>query len=150
MVVIINGEVVPDNDPRARAYQTRRAAPSRASSAQPQQPAHGARNQRGPPNPRPATQHQSEGGVLHSIATTLGIQGRSITVPEVLGIPSSQVQYIHLLLTALLTFFFGWRVLIVAAGIYWYQNRDAQPAQSGSAGAQPRGNRLGAQPTSPS
>ncbi|TYZ57626.1 hypothetical protein PybrP1_003378 [[Pythium] brassicae (nom. inval.)] len=135
MVHIINGEIVPDNDPRvlARKQPQAQASASRrpvagintlggSSSFQQQQ-------QPGNAPPPQQQQPQQQASPLQGLARALGIEG-AVTIPGVLGMPPRQVEKVYLALGALAIFFFGWRALVFLAFAFFLSTQ--QPA----AGAQ--------------
>ncbi|KAH7470677.1 hypothetical protein PRIC1_001425 [Phytophthora ramorum] len=113
MVHIINGEIVPDDDPRVRA---------RLNQQQDQQPhrrfgsVHGGGSADAPPTAGAAP--PAGASPLQGLARQVGLEG-SVTIPAVLGLPARPVQKIHLAVAALLTAFFGWRALVFLAFAYF-------------------------------
>ena len=123
MVLIIDGEIVADSDPRAVA----RRNPKPQATAAPR----GANIQSvggggGGPQQRPAG---AGGSPLDALASAIGIQGQTIEVPGIAGrIPARQVPAIFLLLLAAATLFFGWQCLAVAALLHVVSGLSEQPA----------------------
>ncbi len=112
MVLIIDGEIVADNDPRAIAKR---------KGVQPPQP----------PLPPPASTNTgvrgsagrgvgtNEGSPLDVVAGALGIQGMTLTIPRLHArVPSRDVPMIIAGILGVATLFFGWRVLALAAGLH--------------------------------
>ncbi|KAI9921422.1 hypothetical protein PsorP6_001792 [Peronosclerospora sorghi] len=115
MVHIINGEIVPDDDPRVvRARQRSQAPPKRVGSMQ---NGDAARIARGATFPGLGTSR------LQSVARQMGLDG-SVTFPAVFGLPSRSVPKMHLALAAVLVTFCGWRALVFLAVAYFLS---AQP-----------------------
>jgi hypothetical protein len=116
MVLILNGEVLQDNDPRAIAARNSKAKPGAAPSA------------RGPParevdsNAPAAAQQQQPGfpglSMLDGLARAIGVHGKTVRVPAVLGVPGQDLPVIVFVLLGVATFFFGWMLLAVAALAY--------------------------------
>ena len=124
MVLIIDGEIVADNDPRAIARRGQgrggapQAAPRQHAAPTPQRaPAHGAADG-APANP------------LDTLAGAMGIGGQSVRIPAMGRIPARDVPLIVVLLISLLTLFAGWRVLAVGALLHVVSGlSEAQPAR---------------------
>ena len=146
MVLIIDGEIVADNDPRAIA---RRAPPS-----QQQQP----RSSAGRPPPGANVHGVGSGGggggapraganasPLDALASAIGVQGQTVEIPAVWRIPARQVPLVALLLLALATVFFGWQVLALCAALHVFSGLSEQPptAAGGGGGGGGGGNRAG-------
>ncbi|KAF4143637.1 hypothetical protein GN958_ATG07157 [Phytophthora infestans] len=113
MVHIINGEIVPDDDPRVRARQQPQ------QNQQPQRrfgSVHGGGSAAAPPPGRAAP--AAGASPLQGLAQQVGLEG-TVTIPAVLGLPARPVQKIHLAVAALLTAFFGWRALVLLAFAYF-------------------------------
>ena len=112
MVLIIDGEIVQDNDPRAVARR-KPAAPT------PTAPTHAPPMRRAPPGggggPPPGGANASP---LDALANAIGVQGQVVEIPAVASIPGRAVPTIHLILLGAATLFFGWRVLAVAAVLH--------------------------------
>jgi hypothetical protein len=49
----------------------------------------------------------------------LGVHGKAVAVPAVLGAPAGSVAYIHLLIVGVLALMLGWKVLPAAAILYF-------------------------------
>jgi|TARA_B100000524_G_scaffold159427_1_gene80962 hypothetical protein len=103
MVLIINGEIVADNDPRAMARRQRPAA-----SASPRAAA-AARAPQGAPSASSGA--LAPGSPLEALATQLGVQGQSVEIPAVWRLPAREVPMIGVILLGLITLFLGWKVL---------------------------------------
>ena len=112
MVLIIDGEIVQDNDPRAVARR-KPAAPT------PTAPTHAPPMRRAPPGggggPPPGGANASP---LDALANAIGVHGQMVEIPAVASIPGRAVPTIHLILLGAATLFFGWRVLAVAAVLH--------------------------------
>lgn len=113
MVLIIDGEIVPDNDPRAIA----RRKPASTGSAS--RPSSGA-NISGIPQANSGARAPAQAGragpaggsPLDALADAMGIGGMSVTVPRLHArLPAREVPMVAAGLVGLLTMFFGWRVL---------------------------------------
>lgn len=143
MVHIINGEIVPDDDPRVRARFQQPAGPASSrrgpggfgslngGSGAGSAPASAG----GPQGPPPAA-----ASPLAGLARQLGLEG-SVQVPAVaaVGLPARSVAKIHLALAALLIVLFGWRALVFLAFAYFVSSQ--QPAAA--AGPPPAGQHHG-------
>mmetsp|Transcript_13365 Transcript_13365/g.40517 ORF Transcript_13365/g.40517 Transcript_13365/m.40517 type:complete len:136 (-) Transcript_13365:1235-1642(-) len=108
MVLIVDGEILQDNDPRAIAARQRRGGPSAPS------PARGAAARpasRSPPPPAAG----APASPLDQLAELIGIRGQSLTIPAIWRIPSREVPLIWLVLLGVGTMFGGWRLLAAAA-----------------------------------
>ena len=116
MVLIIDGEIVQDNDPRAVARR-KPAAPT------PTAPTHAPPMRRAPPG-QPGGGGGGGGGgganasPLDALANAIGVHGQMVEIPAVASIPGRAVPTIHLILLGAATLFFGWRVLAVAAVLH--------------------------------
>ncbi len=128
MVLIIDGEIVADDDPRAIARRQPKPQPQQARAGP-----HTVRQQGGvggggaaPPGP------------LDALATAMGIQGRSLTIPAIASIPARDVPLIHAVLVGGLTVFFGWRVLAAAALAHVFATQRVPPAATGTQRPSPR------------
>ena len=154
MVFILpSGEVVPDSDPRARAARQRRAggrggaSSSSSSSAAPAASSSsafsgGRGGSRGGParQPRgtsaPSSQSGAAGGALFTdgrlapVARMIGVEGRYFTTPRIdfLDIPSTQVPVVFGLVLLVLTWFAGWRVLMLAVILWFVYHAQNAPA----------------------
>ncbi|KAG3119114.1 hypothetical protein PI124_g4795 [Phytophthora idaei] len=114
MVHIINGEIVPDDDPRVRARQQPQ------QNQQPQRrfgSVHGGGSAAAPPTAG-AAPPAAGASPLQGLARQVGLEG-TVTIPAVLSLPARPVQKIHLAVAALLTAFFGWRALVFIAFAYF-------------------------------
>ncbi|CEG40458.1 uncharacterized protein PHALS_10655 [Plasmopara halstedii] len=122
MVHIINGEIVPDDDPRVRARQ-------QPQSSQQLSRRFGSVHTSGPDAsptaraPPPATGAPS----LQGLARQIGLEG-TVTIPGVLGLSPRPIPKIYLAVAALLTVFFGWRALVFIAFFLFLSAQ--QPAAS--------------------
>ncbi|TMW63809.1 hypothetical protein Poli38472_002750 [Pythium oligandrum] len=121
MVHIINGEIVPDDDPRVKARFQNASGGADASRRRPVAgfgggggggvPGAGAA---APPQPPMGAGGQSP---LQGLARSAGLEG-TVLIPGFLGLPAKPVEKIHLAVAALLVFFFGWRALAFIAFAY--------------------------------
>ena len=113
MVLIIDGEIVADNDPRAVA---RRKGGGSQQSAGPQQPQR-ANAGGAPPNTFRAAGAAPPGAAgtgspLDALAAAIGIEGQVVTIPRLHArIPERQVPMVAAGLLGVATLFFGWRIL---------------------------------------
>lgn len=139
MVLIVDGEILADTDPRAIAARQRRGVASSsggaARPAPPQQPQRSA----APPAGGGAARNP-----LDQLAEAIGIQGQSVTIPAIWRVPMRQVPLIWLLLLGGLTMFAGWRVPAAAALLHVFSGLSeagtapgSQPTPAGS-GPAPR------------
>lgn len=156
--ILPDGTIVDENDPRAKAQQ-RPAAPSGSGGSggssgrsgggggirtlhgggQGQAGAQGA--QRGQPG-----QPGQQGSPLDSIAAMIGIQGRTVPIPAVaaIGVEACEVPLVHFVLVAVLSFFFGWRVIPVALFLFFMSKYSERPgANAGGGGGGGAGGRAG-------
>jgi len=133
MVLIIDGEIVADNDPRAIAMRNRKqgstSAPSPAARVQQTS------SPSGPRAPGPAIDAaNAAGNPLDAIAGFLGIQGQSFTIPGVWRIAPREVPLVAVVILALLTLFFGWQVLAVAVVLHVVSGLPQTAAPAAGAG----------------
>eukprot|EP00922_Rhytidocystis_sp_ex-Travisia-forbesii_P051730 GHVS01076746.1.p1 GENE.GHVS01076746.1~~GHVS01076746.1.p1 ORF type:complete len:130 (+),score=24.50 GHVS01076746.1:60-449(+) len=110
MVVIVNGEVVSDNDPRAARLRNQRPTSSSSSSGT-------ATPQRAASSSSSFLQHNFLTG---EVSRLLGIQGRTIRVPPVnfLHKRSFDLPIIYAVLLAAVVFLVGFQALIVLFLLY--------------------------------
>ena len=150
MPIIINGEIVPDNDPRA--VQRRAAAAGGrgggggggggGSGPGPQRPsAPGANIHGGQSRPEPNAAAGGGGSPLDALATAIGVQGQMIQIPAVMSIPARDVPMIMVIILAVLTLVAGWKVLAGAAALHVFSGLSDGAARGGGGGA--RGGRPG-------
>lgn len=134
MVHIINGEIVPDNDPRVLARKNPQA---QAQASAGRRPVAGLntlggssslQQQQQPGGHAPPPQQQ-QASPLQGLARALGIEG-AMTIPGVLGMAPRQVEKVYLALAAVAIVLFGWRALVFLAFAFFLSTQ--QPA----AGAQ--------------
>ena len=136
MPIIINGEIIPDSDPRAKAARAQKASPTAAG----QGPRFGSINQSGdapshtadrPPAHggagfgRPGAAGVAGAGPLDQLAEFIGVRGKTITVPAIppIGMPAVAVEYIHIIIVGVMCVFFGWqRVLLISVGLFFFLN----------------------------
>lgn len=129
MVVIINGEIVPDNDPRAIARRgssttttttTANRGPRVVSLGDSGSGTRGRNNsvtRGGPGAPQPAGPEDDVDGLLTPLSKILGIAGKRVDVPPVPQIKFTGYSFplVHLLVSALVMLMFGnWRYFIAA------------------------------------
>ncbi|KAG5191232.1 hypothetical protein JKP88DRAFT_149533, partial [Tribonema minus] len=115
-VRIINGEIVQDNDPRLRQRTQSAATTARGGF--------GAGD--GAARPTPSAAAMAGGAAespLQRLADMLGVKGKTITIPAVFGVPSRDVEVIHLLLVAAVSLIFGWKALAFTAVLYVVQTK---------------------------
>ncbi|KAG1705186.1 hypothetical protein DVH05_004119 [Phytophthora capsici] len=128
MVHIINGEIVPDDDPRVRARQQ----PQQSQQTQRRfGSVHGGAPGAGAASPAAGAPPGAGASPLQGLARQIGLEG-AVTIPAVLGLPARPVQKIHLAVAALLTMLFGWRALVFLAFAYFLSTQ-----QPGAAGVPP-------------
>ena len=143
MVLIIDGEIVADNDPRAIA----RRKPSSAGPAS-SRPAganisgiHGGNSQGsgGARAPAQAARARPAGGSpLDAVAEALGIAGMTVTVPRLHArVPAREVPMIAAGIVGLLTMFFGWRVLAGCALMHCFAGFSETAPQAAQATGRP-------------
>ena len=143
MVLIIDGEIVADNDPRAVARRKgQQASPGTQAPPRP-----GASGGGLPPN---SAARQAPGGAagatgspLDTLAAAIGIEGQVVTIPRLHArIPERQVPMVAAGLLGVATLFFGWRVLALAAALHVISGlSETAPAAApagGAAGGRPR------------
>ena len=140
MVKIINGEIVPDNDPRVRSMGGAGGGPGRRWGG----------NVRGVHSPAPvplssSTRGQSSStgpsdrgtapatpplaGPVDQIAVALGVNGKSITVPAIdpLGFSATNIPLIYVVALGLGVVFFGVNMLLFAiVGYAYYKYTERQ------------------------
>ena len=148
MPVIINGEVVPDNDPRAiarrggsnnsrnRTSQSR----SRFGTVGGSSSTGGSAGRPGAPGSRGTSSRRSSGNggglasPLSSLEKMIGVEGKTFNVPALMGNPSIDLPVILLFILAFLCVLTNWRV--GAGGLLfsylYYTNQDSQ-GQGGAA-----------------
>ena len=142
MVLIINGEIIADDDPRAVQRRSGGgSAQPRASAPQGSGPnlqglggsrqAHpgGAAGQAGP---------GAGGSPLDAMAEMIGIQGQTFLIPAVANIPARDVPLIVMLILAVMTLLIGWKVLAGAAVLHVFSGLSGQGAAPGAAPLSPR------------
>ena len=56
------------------------------------------------------------GSPLDALAEAIGIQGQTIQIPAIARIPARDVPLVVVLILAVVTLLFGWKILAVAAG----------------------------------
>ncbi|KAL1508447.1 hypothetical protein AB1Y20_004550 [Prymnesium parvum] len=115
MVLIIDGEIVPDNDPRAVAKRAGSAGPRSSQSGPAPSTASSRSGVGGGAPPPPAAANGAAASPIDAIAAAIGVQGQSVRVPAIASVPSREVPMIHIILLGAATLFFGWRVLAFAA-----------------------------------
>eukprot|EP00903_Cladosiphon_okamuranus_P006844 g6666.t1 len=138
MVKIINGEIVSDNDPRVVGAQRRSSGGSRggtqeragygrvASLLDPPSTSStaGARSARGQGT---GGGRGGGGGVgggpLQQLAEMIGVGGRFIKIPGVLGVQENEVPLIYLMIAALVVLFGGWKIAALIVFAYVISNQ---------------------------
>ncbi|KAF4745063.1 hypothetical protein FOZ62_025401, partial [Perkinsus olseni] len=138
MVLIIDGEIVPDSDPRAAARK-RQQHPQKTnggdsfrssaewSSSTPGGPTDHTSNTSGSSAYQYSSGNPQGGGggggaqpgVRAQAERLLGIEGRIVTIPAMLGRPSLDVPLLYIILLALLALMMGPRALVLAA-LLWF------------------------------
>ena len=134
MVLILDGEIVQDNDPRAIARRKgSAAAPQRASVASAPRPAPGGSGAGSGAGGGPGG---AGGSPLDALAAGLGLEGQVITIPRLHArIPERHVPVVVAGLVGVATLFFGWRVLAVAAALHVLSGfSETAPAGPGAPG----------------
>ena len=141
MVLIIDGEIVADNDPRAVAKRRSGGSSSSPSSAAPAGgPRRGGPNLQGLPpagQQAPAPGGGAAGSPLDALANALGIQGQILTIPRLHArIPEREVPMVIAGLFGVATLIMGWRVLAAAAILHCVAgiSETAPPAAPGGGG----------------
>lgn len=127
MVLILNGEVLQDNDPRAVAARAaQKSGSSTGGSASRAAPAAAAGPSSASRTPLQPQQQQgfrhALSGVLDPVEKALGIQGRTIRCPGFLSVPATEIPLIFIILVGVLALFFGWPVLLLALGAHFVLN----------------------------
>ena len=116
MVLIIDGEIVQDNDPRAVARRSGGGAAAAAVSRGPRGPSAAAAAAASGPARAAAAAAAGGAGPLDQLAAMIGIQGQIVTVPRLHErIPPRDVPMVVAGLLGVATFIFGWRVLALMA-----------------------------------
>ena len=127
-----NGEIVPDNDPRAIARRNPKPAPSTAPGQSNVRNLHGGggggAGRGGSGMPRMGGAGGAGPGPLDQVAEALGIRGQTVEIPAIWRLPARQVQLIHIVILALLALFFGWHILAVAAVLHVFSGLSEQQA----------------------
>ena len=131
MVLIIDGEIVQDNDPRAVARR-KPAAPT------PTAPTHAPPMRRAPPGQPGGGGGGANASPLDALANAIGVQGQIVEIPAVASIPGRSVPMIHLILLGGATLFFGWRVLAVAAVLHVISGLSGGAGAGAGAAPRPR------------
>ena len=135
MVFILNGECLPDSDPRARAARgqsnsnnnnrnrnnnnSNNTARSRFGSI------HGGQQSNNQSSTNRSTNNTNGGGgvsdgPLKRVAKMIGVEGKFIETPQMGSwLPATRVPYIYLVVLGVLVMFWGVRALLVSV-IVWY------------------------------
>ena len=145
MVLIINGEIIADDDPRAVQKRGGGSAQPRASAPQGSGPNLQGLGGSGQSRPGAAGQGAGAGAggsPLDAIAEMIGIQGQTFLIPAVASIPARDVPLVVLLILAVMTLLVGWKVLAGAAALHVFSGLSGQGAAPG-AGAARAGGRAG-------
>ncbi|KAF4693442.1 hypothetical protein FOZ60_010860 [Perkinsus olseni] len=136
MVLIIDGEIVPDSDPRAAARKRQQhpqntnggdnfRSSAEWSSSTPGGPTDHTSNTSGSSAYQYSSSNPQGGGggaqpgVRAQAERLLGIEGRIVTIPAMLGRPSLDVPLLYIILLALLALMMGPRALVLAA-LLWF------------------------------
>ena len=143
MPVIINGEVVPDNDPRAIARRGGGGnnARNRAAQSRNRFGTIGGGSTRGSSS-RPNVSRQPAGtgagnssNPLASLEKMIGVEGKTFNVPAIMGNPSIDMPVIILFILAFLCILTNWRVgaggLLLCYLYYTNQVNQSQGAATG-------------------
>ena len=129
MVVIINGEIIQDSDPRAKAHRRAAAAPAARAMPNPwarnspqMQAQRASSTTGGAPPPPPAIVYDETyiPEALRAIDAALGLQGKAVPVP---GMDGKRIPIIYLGIIAVGALAFGRQVgavLLVLIGMYWH------------------------------
>ena len=142
MPIIINGEVVPDNDPRAVARRNRgRQAQTRGGSGGfgriggSTSRASGSSRFTGQSNSGMGQGRSSNGnsqggpGPLAGLENMLGVSGKTFKVPAIMGNPSFEIPVVVLIILAFVTLLTSWRVgLGGCLLVYLYYNSLQTPS----------------------
>ena len=142
MPIIINGEVVPDNDPRAVARRNRGRQPqtrggsggfgriggstSRASGSS----RFSGQSNSGMGQGRSSNGNSQRGpGPLAGLENMLGVSGKTFKVPAIMGNPSFEIPVVVLIILAFVTLLTSWRVgLGGCLLVYLYYNSLQTPS----------------------
>ena len=147
MPIIINGEVVPDNDPRAIERRAAAAKGSGGGGSAPRPSAPGANVHGGQSRPMPAA--AAGGSPLDALANAIGVQGQTVQIPAVMSIPARDVPMIMMIILAVLTLVAGWKVLAVAAALHVFSGLSDGAARGGGGGGGARPSAPGGRPGGP-
>eukprot|EP00922_Rhytidocystis_sp_ex-Travisia-forbesii_P042883 GHVS01064110.1.p1 GENE.GHVS01064110.1~~GHVS01064110.1.p1 ORF type:complete len:139 (+),score=44.14 GHVS01064110.1:64-480(+) len=115
MVVIVNGEVVPDNDPRAARL---RQQPSSSADGRPSSSSASASSS--PSSTAPSSSLFHNNFLTGDVSRVLGIQGRTIRIPAVsfLHKRSFDLPLIYAIVLALVVFLAGIQALVIVGLVY--------------------------------
>jgi hypothetical protein len=128
MVFILNGECLPDSDPRAVAARNGKNNNSKNRNTNTSRGGFGSLNASSTSSSTPSststapTQHGNGGGggPLNALAKMMGIDNQFLSTPAVgTYLPPTKVPYVYLVVLAILTYMFGIRAPLVAI-VCWY------------------------------
>jgi hypothetical protein len=129
MVFILNGEMIPDSDPRALAAKGVKKSGGRSNTRRNNRfgSIHGASSSNSASTNSPSSNNNNRNqnynqnnGPLNKLAEMMGIENQFLNTPAVANfLPPTKVPYIYLVVLAVLFFFFGIRALLVSV-ICWY------------------------------
>ena len=150
MVFILNGEMIPDNDPRALAARgggnnsrggggnsRGNARPSGGGNSRARGGVHSINSTPSSANSSRASPNTNS-GPLASLAKMMGIEGQFLTTPRFSTfLPETKVPYVYLVVLAGLTMFMGIRAPLVAVVCWYiyhhqYGEHHAAPSTAGS------------------
>lgn len=116
MVHIINGEIVPDSDPRVQKRRHAEQPSSQRIRGVDRSSAAASSAQNRNRNARPAM----------SLDTMLGIEGM-VTIPAipVLKLPPKEIQKIYLVLAGIVILLFGWRSILFFIVAYYISHQQS-------------------------
>ena len=148
MVLIINGEIIADDDPRAVQRRSGGGSAQPRASA-PQGSGPNLQGLGGSRQPRPAAGQAGPGAggsPLDAMAEMIGIQGQTFLIPAVANIPARDVPLIVMLILAVMTLLIGWKVLAGAAVLHVFSGLSGQGAAPGAGPARAGGGAGGGRP----
>ncbi|TDH70613.1 hypothetical protein CCR75_007100 [Bremia lactucae] len=125
MVRIINGEIVPDDDPRVRAQlqPQQNQLPHRRFGY-----VHGSKSSVAPSGSGTRAPPAPGLSPLEELARQVGLDG-TLVVPAVLGFPARPILKIYVVMGVLLTAVFGWRALVFLCFAYFLIKQQPSPTQ---------------------
>jgi len=130
MVFILNGECLPDSDPRAVAARNGKSNSSRNRKTNTSSGGFGSLNASSPSSSTPRSTAPTQGrgngggggggGPLNALAKMMGIEDQFLSTPAVgTYLPPTKVPVVYLVVLAILTYLFGIRAPLVAI-VCWY------------------------------